>query len=150
MPGPARKTRAALLLLTLVGGCVSEADAPGTARSTEPAGPASAEVVAASASPSDALEIPSLSPLGHEAFERLLHARRFTDDAIDYAGVTPNEVIALRLLWREPQALETFEALLESATLAGQLFALCGLYYTAPTRFEEAVQAYRDRSEQLA
>lgn len=90
---------------------------------------------------------PALSAAGEEAYERLLHATRFTDHAIYAGGVTPNEVIAVRRLWREPGAAAAFAALEREATLPGRLYALCGLYYADPTTFRARVGAYRESDE---
>jgi len=89
-----------------------------------------------------------LTKPGVQAFRRLMVAERFTDDAIYDGGVTPNEVIAMRRLFREPEAREAFEELERRATLPGRLFGLCGLYYTNSSIFLERVEKYRN-DEQL-
>ena len=94
----------------------------------------------------DALD---LSPIGRESFDRLLAARRFTDDAIYDGGITPNEVRALRYLLREERAAAAFALLERDATLPGRLFALCGLHTTDRARFDARVGHYRDSSETI-
>lgn len=93
--------------------------------------------------PTKSLDALELTDIGHESFERLLNARRFTDDAIGDGGITPNEVRALRYLVREDNAMQAFVLLEERATLPGRLYALCALYELDPQRFGERVGAYR-------
>ena len=100
-----------------------------------------------SSTPPASTDRPELSASGEEAYERLLRATRFTDDAIYDGGVTPNEVIAIRRLWREPEAAAAFAALEREATLPGRLYALCGLYYAAPATFRQRVDDYRESDE---
>jgi len=88
-----------------------------------------------------------LSDSGREAFQMLLAAERFTDDAIYAGGVTPNEVIALRKLLKDPNAGAALEELERRETMPGHLFALCGLYYVDPSVFREQIETYRDKRE---
>ena len=87
---------------------------------------------------------PELSPRGEAAYAVLLETQRFTDGAIYAGGDTPVEVVALRHLWDEPRAAQAFAALLEEAHLGGQLFALCGLYYSDPSAFERSLGEYAE------
>lgn len=89
----------------------------------------------------------SLAQAAADAYDVLLHARRFTDDAIYDGGATPREVIALRILLGRPNAAAIFNELFERATVGGRLFALCGLYYADPARFQQGVQRLRESSE---
>lgn len=86
---------------------------------------------------------PVLSAEGQRAYRCLATARRFTDAAIYEGGDTPKEVIALRILWREPHADVALRALLDEATLPGRLFALCGLYYSDRAAFLREIEPYR-------
>lgn len=98
----------------------------------------------------DALQEPTLAQLsesGQKAYQTLLTAERFTDDAIYDGGVTPNEVIALRKLLKDPQAGAALEELERRATMPGRLFALCGLYYVNPSVFRERVESYRGNEQ---
>src|SRR6266516_85413 len=54
----------------------------------------------------------------------------FTSAGIGYAGVTPNEVLAWRLIFKRPDADSLFQDLLNTATVAGQLYALAGLRFS--------------------
>lgn len=76
-----------------------------------------------------------------QAFQILLTTERFTDAAIGYAGITPLEVRAWRRLIDQPRAAQLFATLLDHARLGGRLYALCGLFYTDPARFEREVDA---------
>ena len=82
---------------------------------------------------------PHLSAVGDEAYAILLEARRFTDSAIYVGGDPPREVIALRLLLREEDGAAALRKLAGEATIGGQLFATCGLYYADPSAFERHV-----------
>jgi hypothetical protein len=76
-----------------------------------------------------------------DSYRILLSAERFTDDAVGYAGITPLEVRAWRRLDAHPRAPEAFAALADHATLAGRLYAACGLFYCDPDRFQREVAA---------
>ncbi|MFT5292594.1 MAG: hypothetical protein ACI82F_004685 [Planctomycetota bacterium] len=86
---------------------------------------------------------PSLSPLAAEAFDVLLATERFTDSAIYAGGVTPVEVIALRILLGQPQAPEVLRELAASHSMATKLYGLCGLYYVDPAMFAVHVERLR-------
>ena len=76
-----------------------------------------------------------LQPEDLAQYKVLLNAERFTDDAIYAGGETPVEVVAWRHIFALPNARECFLMLAEHATLPGQLYALCGLYFLAPEQF---------------
>lgn len=80
-----------------------------------------------------------LSVPGQAAYAILREARRFTDAAIYDQGAPPREVIALRLLLREPEAARALRKLADEATLGGQLYATCGLFYADPAAFARHV-----------
>lgn len=85
---------------------------------------------------------PELSELGRRAYDLLRAARRFTDAAIYDDGAPPREVIALRLLLREPDGARALRKLADEATLGGQLYATCGLFYADPQAFERHVARF--------
>jgi hypothetical protein len=85
-----------------------------------------------------------LSSEGREAFDLLRKTQRFTDEGIGEDGDTPKEVIAVRILLREPAAKDAFQAVLDSGSIGGQLYAACGLYYTDPPAFERALAKLRN------
>ena len=70
------------------------------------------------------------------AWDVLVGATRFTDDAIGYLGEVPREVLAWQRLDRHPRAAELFGDLAREATLAGQLYALAGLALHDRAAFE--------------
>lgn len=93
-------------------------------------------------------EGPQLSPDGKSALRVLLSTNRFTWNVLG-DGSTPPEVLALRTLTQEPEAVPALRVVLESGKLPGQLFALCGLYYAAPEVFAREVERYREVKEEV-
>lgn len=61
----------------------------------------------------------------------------------------PPVVAAFRQMFREPDADAAFKSLLNSATTAGKLYALCGIYYTDPAYFEKAVSRFLHSNQQV-
>jgi len=87
--------------------------------------------------------IPLLSVSGRSAFDVLLTAQRFVDGT-PCAGIdTPAVERALWSLSREHHAGAAYTALLDRATLAGRLLALCGLRDADPESFRTEVARYR-------
>lgn len=86
---------------------------------------------------------PALSPEGDRALALLLTATRFTDDAVGDGGETPEEVLALRTLWKERDPGPAFAHLVAEASFPGRLFGLCGLWYTDPAGFDRAAAPFR-------
>src|SRR2546430_7436308 len=60
------------------------------------------------------------------AINILQNAERFSSAGVGYAGITPNEVMAWRVLFFRADADSTFQNLLETATPAGEPFLLAG------------------------
>ena len=87
--------------------------------------------------------ISGFSEEGNRAYSVLLTADRFSDSAVGIAGITPDTVLAFRTLMKESAADKAFKQLLAEATIAGQLYALSGIYFTNPTFFAQAVEPYR-------
>jgi hypothetical protein len=85
---------------------------------------------------------PKLSPAGEEAVATLLKAEMFSNAAVGIAAMVPPQVVAVQTLWKEPEATQAFRHVLSHGTLAGQLFALCGLHESAPDAFRSAVEPY--------
>ena len=77
----------------------------------------------------------------------MLDAERFEDEAIGYAGELSKLVQAYRILLKEKAADQAFKSLLEKASLAGQLYALCGIYYTDHNLFFTIVDNYKIKNE---
>ncbi len=62
----------------------------------------------------------------------------FTSAGIGYAGVTPTEVLAWRVIFNRPDADSIFQDLLNTATVAGQVYALAGLRFSNSGAFTKA------------
>lgn len=88
-----------------------------------------------------------LSVEGQKAYRTILAAERFEDKAIGYGAVRSKLVEAYCVLLKEPAADAAFKSLLEHATLPGQLYALCGLYFTDPNSFRSAAEKFRHSEE---
>jgi hypothetical protein len=56
-------------------------------------------------------------------------------------------VKAYRELLKRPQSDIAFKSLLKEATLPGQLYALCGVYYTDHSFFLTVIEEYKNRSD---
>jgi len=78
-----------------------------------------------------------------KAYNVLLHTDTFYGPAVGAAGIVPETVFAFLSLLQTSEAKERFSSLLEEGTLAGQLYALCGLYIIDHEFFKEAVEQYR-------
>lgn len=84
-----------------------------------------------------------LTPQGQKAFQTLLSAPRFEDVSVGIGGDLSELVAAYRVLLREERRVEAFKSLLERATIAGQLYAICGLYDTDHKFFLSVVDRYK-------
>lgn len=84
-----------------------------------------------------------LSAIGQQAYETLLVAKQFEGDALGYSGSPSKLVEAYNVLLKESSGDTAFKLLLEKATLPGQLYALCGLWFTDNAFFRKAVENYR-------
>jgi hypothetical protein len=71
-----------------------------------------------------------------EAERILVTAQSFDDVAVGYAAITPPTVHAYRALLRAPDGPDRFGKVLERGTPAGQLYALCGLFFLDPNAFD--------------
>ena len=78
-----------------------------------------------------------------EATELLRGTGQFADTAIGVAGITPDQLHAWHTIMDSPDADSVLKGLLEEASVAGQLYALCGLYFTDPPYFVERIEPYR-------
>lgn len=82
-----------------------------------------------------------------QAFEVLAKAATFSSAHVGFSGETPQTVHAFRHLLRDPDGAQIFRRLLDEASLAGQLYALAGLYLVDPSVFQEAARRYEGRAE---
>lgn len=90
-----------------------------------------------------------LSEAGQTAYQSLLRAGNFEEGYLGAAAERSSLVTAFYILSKEPNADSAFKSLLENATLAGQMYALCGLYKTDHDFFVEAVEKYRNSREEV-
>src|SRR5262245_12558776 len=85
----------------------------------------------------------SLAPQPQSAIETDVATIRTMSTVSDghdcFAGVTPDSVHSFRRLLDVPDASTRFAQLLREATPAGQLYALCGLFFTDAAAFRSAV-----------
>ena len=88
-----------------------------------------------------------LSETGKAAYQALLAADQFEESFIGIAAQPSHLVVAYRTLLKETEADSAFKQLLEQASPAGQLYALCGVYFTDPASFPALVEKNRNRSE---
>jgi hypothetical protein len=91
----------------------------------------------------------TLSAAGEKAYQTLLTAKQFEGDAIGYSAQPSELVGAYRILMKEPEADAAFKSLLANATPAGQLYALCGIYFTDHEFFLTEVKQQRIRSDHV-
>ena len=79
----------------------------------------------------------------------LQSAPQFNSASVGYAGMTPNEVIAWRVLVFRTDAESTLVMLLDTATPAGQLYALAGLRFRSAALFAREAQRFKNRTDQV-
>jgi hypothetical protein len=68
---------------------------------------------------------------------------RFTSAGVGYAGLTPNEVLAWRIIFFSPKRDDIFKQFLATASASGQLYALAGLRLSDSAAFARAAQLLR-------
>lgn len=90
-----------------------------------------------------------LSPQGQKAYEHLLKAERFEQGAVGYAGTVSRYIESFNLLLKEEAADEAFKGLLNEATTAGKLYALCGLYFTDYETFQKETENLAKSAESV-
>jgi hypothetical protein len=91
---------------------------------------------------------PDLTGSAREAYVTLRDAATFSSGRVGAAGILPKEVYAFRTLKEDSMADAAFKSLLKEAKPAGQLYALCGLWFTDPVAFKtEAEKLKRANSE---
>ncbi len=93
---------------------------------------------------------PKLGEKAQKAYATIKDAPEFCGTAVGYAGTTPPVVHAFRDLISDPQADAAFKSLLTEAKLPGQLYALCGLWFTDPAAFKVAAEPYRQSKKEVA
>jgi hypothetical protein len=73
----------------------------------------------------------------------LKQAESFKAAAVGIAGVTPNEVLAWRVVFSSPERDEIFRDLLANGSPSGRLYALAGLWFGDANEFVTAAMALR-------
>jgi hypothetical protein len=68
---------------------------------------------------------------------------RFSSTAVGYAGTTPNEVLAWRVIFHSANRDQVFTELLATASVPGQLYALTGLWFADSRDFARAAEQLR-------
>jgi hypothetical protein len=110
-------------------------------------------VITAVAAVSSARPRPPKEPSGALTREAAIQVLETTDTfagvSIGFGGERSKESCAFAVVSRERDAAEIFRSLLGKASLAGQLYALCGLYSTDPDGFKEAVEPYRRSTDEV-
>jgi len=79
----------------------------------------------------------------------LRNADRFSSAGVGYAGITPNEVMAWRVIFFRADADSSFQKLLDTATPAGQLYALAGLRFRNDAAFARAAAKFEGRQDRI-
>lgn len=85
-----------------------------------------------------------LSPNGQKAYQNLLETLFFIEPVYHNDEELPAEIKSFNILLDEKHADEAFKSLLKDGAIAGQLYALCGVYYTDNEFFKESVEKYKD------
>ncbi len=79
-------------------------------------------------------------------YGRLLITDSFDSAAVGVAGTPSENVKSLRYLFKLPEADTIFKSLLTHGKLAGQLYALMGLYVTDNAFFKDKIKSYQNMS----
>jgi hypothetical protein len=79
----------------------------------------------------------------NDDWNTLKGAQWFALGGIGVAGTTSKEEMAFRSLLHEPNAVGKLKALLSEANLAGQCYALLGLYLLHDAAYEKNVARYK-------
>ena len=101
--------------------------------------------------PRDTEQSLDIAPAIRDEYEMLRDTRQFFDLCSHFPGPlrVADNVLAWRAILAHPQADETFKRLLQSAGIHGQLYGLCGIYFTDPEHIDAALAAYRASSKQI-
>jgi hypothetical protein len=86
---------------------------------------------------------PAFGLSSNDAWNTLKAAQWFAVGGIGVAGTTSKEERAFRSLLHEPDAAGKLKALLSEATLAGQCYALLGLYILHDAAYQENLARYK-------
>jgi hypothetical protein len=75
----------------------------------------------------------------------LKQSESFKASAVGIAGITPNEVLAWRVVFNSPNRDEAFQSIIASGSISGQLYALAGLWFGDATQFAAALKVVSRR-----
>lgn len=81
------------------------------------------------------------------AIEILMDTETFASTVVGEGGRASDQARAFARVFKEEDADALFKDLLQRAKLPGQLYALCGLYYTDHEHFLETLEDYHDRND---
>lgn len=84
-----------------------------------------------------------LSATGQIAYMKLLKFTEFEEPVFKEDEKVSEGIESFNILFDDKFADEAFKSLLNEATLAGQLYALCGIYYTDSDFFKEVIEKYK-------
>src|SRR4029079_16579391 len=73
----------------------------------------------------------------------------FSSGRVGAAGILPEVIYAFRTLKEDPMADAAFKSLLTEAQPAGQLYALCGLWFTDPVAFKTEAERLKKANTQV-
>ena len=135
-------------LMTLLG---AACDAPAAPAELDAPPVADAAAAPGEVAPLEAAELEKalreLDPVTSAAMEVLRHATDFESVHVGIGGWLSTNVVAFRVILSHRRAAELFPELYATATPAGKLYALCGLYFTDPAAFaREVPRMAADRS----
>ncbi len=87
---------------------------------------------------------PELTVAEQDAYQLLLTTSVFASTAVVFAGSAPMQAPAFQELLKSEHATTLFSDLQKDATLAGQLYGLCGLYLTDKEHFDDVIVDYQN------
>lgn len=95
-------------------------------------------------------DIEKLSPQGKKAHQTLLKAEIFEEGLIGFAAQLSRNVENFNILFAEKEADAAFKSLQQNADLAGQLYALSGIFYTDNKHFQEVIKDYEKNDSEIS
>jgi len=96
-------------------------------------------------SPPSSLPIERQDPLSL-SIAVLKQSETFKASTLGEAGITPNEVLAWRLIFNSPSRDEVFRDILTTGSPSGRLYALAGLWFGDANEFRVSAKALGTRS----
>ena len=132
--------RHSLTLLAAV--CLAAALSLGCAKRSTPRVPPAASPTPAGQPSSSAVtgtEPPAPSVSRQRAIEILTNTDEFASTAVGEGGSPSEEAVAFAKLFNEPDADAIFKQLLQQSKVVGHLYAMCGLYFTDQSTFQQGL-----------